>query len=94
MLLDLSVQNLGVIESSSLVLGPGVSVLTGETGAGNTMLVQAIQLLTGGKADASMVRTGAKEATIEGRFETLQYVDDSNDLYELFGALVKEARTV
>ena len=70
MLLELSVQNLGVIESSSLVLGPGVSVLTGETGAGKTMVVQAIQLLTGGKADASMVRTGAKEATIEGRFET------------------------
>mgnify|MGYP001370704362 FL=1 len=70
MLLELSVQNLGVIESSSLVLGPGVSVLTGETGAGKTMVVQAIQLLTGGKADPSMVRSGAKEATIEGRFET------------------------
>ena len=70
MLLELSVQNLGVIESSSLVLRPGVSVLTGETGAGKTMVVQAIQLLTGGKADPSMVRTGAKEATIEGRFET------------------------
>ena len=72
MLLELSVQNLGVIESSSLVLGPGVSVLTGETGAGKTMVVQAIQLLTGGKADASMVRTGAKEATIEGRFRNVR----------------------
>jgi len=70
MLLELSVQNLGVIESSSLVLGPGVSVLSGETGAGKTMVVQAIQLLTGEKADPSMVRSGAKEATIEGRFAT------------------------
>ena len=51
MLLEHSVQNLGVIESSSLVLGPGVTVLTGETGAGKTMVVQAIQLLTGGRAD-------------------------------------------
>ncbi len=70
MLLELSVQNLGVIESSSLILGPGVTVLTGETGAGKTMVVQAIQLLTGGKADPSMVRNGAEEATIEGRFQT------------------------
>jgi len=71
MLLELSVQNLGVIESSSLVLGPGVTVLTGETGAGKTMVVQAIQLLTGGRADPSMVRNGADEATVEGRFQTL-----------------------
>ena len=70
MLLELSVQNLGVIESSSLVLGPGVTVLTGETGAGKTMVVQAIQLLTGGRADSSMVRNGADEAIVEGRFQT------------------------
>tara|TARA_Y100000768_G_scaffold388076_1_gene381799 strand:+ start:1226 stop:2821 length:1596 start_codon:yes stop_codon:yes gene_type:complete len=71
MLLELSVQNLGVIESSSLVLGPGVTVLTGETGAGKTMVVQAIQLLTGGRADPSMVRNGADQAVVEGRFQTL-----------------------
>ena len=71
MLLELSVQNLGVIESSSLVLGPGVTVLTGETGAGKTMVVQAIQLLTGGSADPSMVRNGADQAVVEGRFQTL-----------------------
>ena len=51
MLLELSVQNLGVIESSSFILSPGVSALTGETGAGKTMVVQAIELLTGGRAD-------------------------------------------
>ena len=69
MLLALSVQNLGVIEASALVLRPGVSVLTGETGAGKTMVVQAIELLTGGRADPSMVRNGAEEASVEGRFE-------------------------
>lgn len=69
MLLELSVQNLGVIEASTLILRPGVSVLTGETGAGKTMVVQAIELLTGGRADPSMVRNGAEYATVEGRFE-------------------------
>ena len=69
MLLELSVQNLGVIEASTLLLQPGVSVLTGETGAGKTMVVQAIELLTGGRADPSMVRNGAEEASVEGRFE-------------------------
>ncbi|MEC7872964.1 MAG: DNA repair protein RecN [Actinomycetota bacterium] len=69
MLLELSVQNLGVIEASALVLRHGVSVLTGETGAGKTMVVQAIELLTGGRADPSMVRNGAEEASVEGRFE-------------------------
>ena len=69
MLLELSVQNLGVIEASTLVLRPGVSVLTGETGAGKTMVVQAIELLTGGRADPSMVRNGAEHASVEGRFE-------------------------
>jgi DNA repair protein RecN (Recombination protein N) len=69
MLLELSVQNLGVIEASTLVLRPGVSVLTGETGAGKTMVVQAIELLTGGRADPSMVRNGAEYASVEGRFE-------------------------
>ena len=70
MLLELSVQNLGVIESSSFILSPGVSALTGETGAGKTMVVQAIELLTGGRADGSMVRRGADQALVEGRFET------------------------
>ena len=69
MLLELSVQNLGVIEASTLILRPGVSVLTGETGAGKTTVVQAIELLTGGRADPSMVRNGAEYATVEGRFE-------------------------
>ena len=70
MLLELSVHYLGGIVSSTLVLGPGVTLLSGETGAGKTMVVQAIQLLTGGRADPSMVRNGAEQATVEGRFQT------------------------
>ena len=65
---ELAVRDLGVIESLSLRLGPGMTALTGETGAGKTLLVDAIELLTGGRADAVAVRTGADEAVVEGRF--------------------------
>ncbi|MGH9135867.1 MAG: DNA repair protein RecN [Acidimicrobiales bacterium] len=68
MLTELRIQNLGVIEQVSLFLGPGLTALTGETGAGKTMLVDAIELLVGGRADASIVRPGADEAVVEGRF--------------------------
>lgn len=69
MLTELHIENLGVIERAALVLKGGVTALSGETGAGKTMLIEAIGLLVGGRADASVVRTGASEARIDGRFE-------------------------
>ena len=69
MLSELLVRDLGVIDELSLVLGDGMTVVTGETGAGKTLIVGAIDLLTGGRADASLVRPGADEAEIQGRFE-------------------------
>lgn len=68
MLSELSVRDLGVIESLTLNLGPGMTALTGETGAGKTLVVEAIELLTGGRADPVLVRPGATEASVEGRF--------------------------
>lgn len=68
MLTELHIEHLGVIDRLDLVLGPGLTALTGETGAGKTMLVEAISLLVGGRADASMVRVGCTEARVEGRF--------------------------
>mgnify|MGYP001180654644 CR=1 FL=1 len=68
MLHELHIESLGVIERLDLVLGAGLTALTGETGAGKTMLVEAISLLVGGRADATMVRPGAAEARVEGRF--------------------------
>ena len=68
MLVELHIENLGVIERASLALGPGMTALTGETGAGKTLLVEAIELLVGGRADTSMVRHGAPEARVDGRF--------------------------
>ena len=66
--MELAVTDLGVIPELSLVLGPGMTALTGETGAGKTLVVTAIELLAGGRADASVVRPGAGEARVEGRF--------------------------
>jgi DNA repair protein RecN (Recombination protein N) len=68
MLTELVVRNLGVIEEASVLLDPGVTALTGETGAGKTLVTEAINLLKGGRAEPSLVRPGADEATVEGRF--------------------------
>jgi DNA repair protein RecN (Recombination protein N) len=68
MLLELAVTDLGVIADLSLVLSPGMTALTGETGAGKTLVVTAIELLVGGRADSTVVRPGADEARVEGRF--------------------------
>lgn len=72
MLGDMAIENLGVISATSLEFSPGLTVLTGETGAGKTMVVTGLRLLSGARADASRVRTGADQAVVEGRF----YVDD------------------
>ncbi len=66
MLEEIRISSLGVIDSSILELGPGLTVITGETGAGKTMIVTALGLLLGGRADSGAVRTGAKTARVEG----------------------------
>jgi hypothetical protein len=63
---EIRIANLGVIEESVLELGPGLNVVTGETGAGKTMLVTALGLLLGARSDAGAVRSGAKAARVEG----------------------------
>ena len=68
MLQELRVENLLLIERAELRLEPGLNVLTGETGAGKTMLAQALELLLGGRARAEIVRPGASEAYVEGAF--------------------------
>lgn len=68
MLSELRITGLGVIDDAVLELHPGLTVVTGETGAGKTMVVTALGLATGGRADAHRVRTGAARATVEARF--------------------------
>src|SRR6476469_1132829 len=69
MLLELRVENLLLIERAELRLVPGLNVLTGETGAGKTVLAHALDLLLGGRARPGSVRPGAEEAYVEGLFE-------------------------
>ncbi|MGC9221372.1 MAG: DNA repair protein RecN [Solirubrobacteraceae bacterium] len=69
MLYELRVENLLLMERAQLRLGPGLNALTGETGAGKTLLAQALNLLLGGKARPGIVRDGAAEAYVEGVFE-------------------------
>jgi DNA repair protein RecN (Recombination protein N) len=66
MLEELRITGLGVIESATLELGPGLTVITGETGAGKTMVVTALGLLLGGRADSGAVRSGSRSARVEG----------------------------
>ena len=69
MLLELRVENLLLIDEAQLRLAPGLNVLTGETGAGKTVLAHALDLLLGGRARSGIVRPGASEAYVEGAFE-------------------------
>ena len=79
MLSHLTVKNVALIESVELSLAPGLTVLTGETGAGKSILVEALLLLLGQRASAEVVRTGAAEAVVEGLWvlsgETARRVD-------------------
>ena len=66
MIEELRIRGVGVIEEATLPLGPGLTVLTGETGAGKTMVLSGIGLLLGRKADPALVRTGMDRAIVEG----------------------------
>ena len=69
MLRELRIENLLLIERAELRLGPGLNVLTGETGAGKTVLAHSLDLLMGGKAKKGIVRVGTPEAWVEGVFD-------------------------
>jgi DNA repair protein RecN (Recombination protein N) len=69
MLRRLSIKRLAVVDSVDVEFGPGLNVLTGETGAGKSILIEAVGLLLGGRASADLVRTGEDVATVEAIFE-------------------------
>lgn len=68
MLSQLSVSNIALIEDAQISFGPGLTVLSGETGAGKTALLSALKLLIGERADSAMLRDGAAQATVDGVF--------------------------
>ena len=69
MIEELTIRDLGVIGEARLPLGPGFTVLTGETGAGKTMVVTALGLLLGERADSGAIRSGAQQAVVEGHWD-------------------------
>jgi len=80
MLVELRVRDLAVIADARLELGPGLNVLTGETGAGKSMLVDALALLLGERADSDLVRPGAARAVVEGVFDLSSLVPRPSSL--------------
>ena len=68
MLLTLQIENIAIIEKLELVLGPGFTVMSGETGAGKSILIEAINALVGGRTSRELIRTGSDRATIQGLF--------------------------
>src|SRR5213082_3451101 len=72
MLTHLQIRDFALIDSVELELRRGLTVLTGETGAGKSILVDALQLLAGGRAGAEVVRHGAERAEVSGTFELSQ----------------------
>src|ERR687889_2554225 len=79
MLLELRIENLLLIHRAELRPGPGLNAITGETGAGKTVLAHALDLLLGGKPRAGIVRPGASEAYVEGVFALPATLRDSLD---------------
>ena len=69
MLCELNIRNFVIIDRLSLTFAPGLNVLTGETGAGKSIIIDAIDLLLGGKARTDLIRTGEEEAVVEALFD-------------------------
>ena len=82
---EISIRNLGIIEQSELELGRGLNVLTGETGAGKTMILTALNLVLGGKSDSSLVRHGSERLVATAQFSVTK---DSKDQLDEIGAEV------
>ena len=76
MLLELKIKNLAIIESVDVKFGEGLNVITGETGAGKSILLAALNLVIGGRSDKELIRTGKEEATVEAVFSHSQVVSE------------------
>ncbi len=83
MLIELRIRDYAVIHDLTLELGPGLSVLSGETGAGKSIIVGALSLLLGERASSDRVRTGAERAMVEAVFDVSKYPKRSAKVRDL-----------
>src|SRR5947207_13842400 len=90
MLRRLSIRNFAIIDRLDLEFGPGLNVLTGETGAGKSIVVGALTIILGGRAGVEMVRTGAERASIDAVFD-LESTTGGLTLIAATGFAVEEA---
>ena len=89
MLLEIKVHNFAIIENIQIQFKQGLNILSGETGAGKSVLLKSLGLLMGGKASAESIRTGAEQATIEGSFDISKRKDLREKLKE-FGIVCED----
>ena len=94
MLRELGIENLLLIEKAKLRLGEGLNAITGETGAGKTVLAHSLDLLMGGKARNGIVRPGAEEAWVEGVFDLPEGLMDEPEMAELAQRLPEGAEEI
>src|ERR671939_2209824 len=91
-LTELSVENVALIEEATLELSGGLNAITGETGAGKTLLATALQLLLGARSRSETIRAGAPRATVEGTF-VLPPETGKRILADTLGELAEEVET-
>jgi len=91
---EISIRSLGIIDQSTLELGRGLNVLTGETGAGKTMILTALSLVLGGKSDSSLVRTGSDRLVASAQFVLPKINSEISAIADESGADVSEGSLI
>ncbi len=91
---EISIRNLGIIDQSTLELGSGLNVLTGETGAGKTMILTALALVLGGKSDSSLVRTGTERLVASAQFSLPKVTAYLQEIVESSGSDISDGSLI
>ena len=91
---EISIRNLGIIDQSTLELGSGLNVLTGETGAGKTMILTALALVLGGKSDSSLVRTGTERLVASAQFNLPSVAPDLQEIVDSSGSDISDGSLI
>ena len=91
---EISIRNLGIINQSTIELGSGLNVLTGETGAGKTMILTALALVLGGKSDSSLVRTGTERLVASAQFNLPAVAPDLQEIVDSSGSDISDGSLI